>query len=187
MLSHSRFRAGLVMACAVILISGFVKIPAALAQDATIKIVVVDLERVVGGSAAGQELQARLEKFQEEVKAEGVQKAEAARAIRQRMVEGVNSLTEDKLTELQKQYEDATIDIRRFQDDKQREGQKMQAEGLREIERKLQPVFEQIRDEGGFDLILNNVAGVVVMASERVDITKQVIDKLNAASSASGN
>ncbi len=176
-------RAGLMIAGAVIVFSGLLATTAG-AQETPINIVVVDLERVVGQSASGKALQEKLAKFQEQVKAEGEAKAAAARDIRQRIADGANSLSEDKLNQLQKDYEDATIDIRRFQDDKQREGQKMQGEGLREIEKQLQPVFEKIRDEGGYDLILNNVAGVVVMANEKVDITPLVVEKLNAAASA---
>ena len=158
------------------------------AQEAPIKIVVVDLERVVAQSAAGQALQAKLTDFQKEVQTDGEKKAAAARDIRQRIADGANSLSEDKLAQLQKDYEDATIDIRRFQDDKQREGQKMQTEGLQEIEKQLQPVFEKIRDENGYDLILNNIAGVVVMANAKVDITPMVIEALNAAAGgAAGN
>ncbi len=177
----ARVRAGLVIAGALILVSAFQAVPSASAQEKPIKIVVVDLERVVAQSAAGKVLQDRLAKFQEEVKTEGEGKAAAARDIRQRISEGANSLSEEKLTQLQKDYEDATIAIRRFQDDKQREGQKMQGEGLREIEKQLQPIFEAIRTEGGYDLIINNVPGVVVMANERVDITQEVIDRLNTA------
>ncbi len=180
MFNHIRLRAGLMIAGAFILLGGL--LPATADAQDSIKIVVVDLEQVVARSAAGQALQATLVKFQEEVKAEGEAKAAAARDIRQRIADGANSLSEDKLNQLQKDYEDAGIDIRRFQDDKQREGQKIQGEGLREIEKQLQPVFEMIRDEGGYDLIINNVAGVVVMANEKVDITPLVIEKLNAAS-----
>ncbi len=168
---------------ALALVLGVLLATGAGAQEA-LTIVVVDLERVVAQSAAGQALQAQLVKFQEDVKAQGEAKAAAARDIRQRIADGANSLSEDKLNQLQKDYEDATIDIRRFQDDKQREGQKMQTEGLREIEKQLQPVFEKIRDEGGYDLILNNVAGVVVMANDKVDITPLVVERLNAAAAA---
>jgi outer membrane protein len=150
------------------------------AQETTIKIAVVDLERVVATSAAGQELGARLEQFQQQVQGEVDVLRNEAQAIRQRVAEGGDSLTEEKLAELQKEFEDKTIAIRRFRDDKQREGQKIQAEGLREIEKLLEPVFQKIRDEQGYDLIINNVPGVVVMANERVDITPQVIAALNA-------
>ena len=94
-------------------------------------------------------------------------------------LQGLMSISE-KLAELNKQLEDATIDIRRYRDDKEREGQKMQADGLKEIEKQLEPIFEEVRNEGGYDLILNNVPGVVVMVGERAEITQKVLDKLNA-------
>ena len=149
------------------------------AQDA-VKIAVVDLDYIVAQSPAGQQLQSQLAAFQETVQAEIEAKTEAARTIRQRMTEGANSLSEDKLAELQKELEDAGIEIRRFRDDKQREGEKMQAEGLRGIEQQLEPVFTAVRDEGGYDIILNNVPGVVVMTSDSVNITQQILDRLSA-------
>lgn len=154
------------------------------AQDAAVKIAVVDLEIVVAGSEAGKQLQAQLESFQKKVQEDGNALNENGREIQRRIAEGANSLADDKLAELQKQYEDATIALRRFRDDKQREGQKLQSEGLREIERQLEPIFKQIQEQKGYDLILNNVPGVVVMANERIDITAQVIDLLNASENA---
>lgn len=168
-------RAALVVAAA--LVAGLAG-PLA-AQPQQIKIAVVDLELVVANSPSGKALQQKLEKFQQEIQGEAEAMSEKARDIRKRMTEGANSLTEDKLAELNKQYEDQMILIRRFRDDKQREGQKMQTEGLREIEKQLKPVFEKIRDEGGYDLILNNVPGVVVMANDKVDITQDVVSKMN--------
>ena len=154
--------------------------PSAAAQGAGINIAVVDLEYVVAQSPAGKELQGKLEKFQQEVRGEVENRTNVARDIQKRLAEGVNSLAEDKLSKLQQEYEDATIAIRRYRDDKTREGQKMQSDGLKEIEQQLEPIFEKIRAEGNYDLILNNVPGVVVMAGERVDITLKVIERLKA-------
>lgn len=167
------------------LVLGLVAAPAA-AQGPQIKIAVVDLEAVVAQSPAGRALQQKLEGFQQQISGEAEKMAERARDIRKRMTEGANSLTDDKLAELNKEYEDQTIAIRRFRDDKQREGQKMQQEGLRDIEKQLRPVFEKIRDEGGYDLILNNVPGVVVMANEKVDITAAVVAKMSSTGAGGG-
>lgn len=175
MFRRHRALAGLLCALAGLLLAG-----TAQGQDA-IKIAVVDLEAVVAQSSSGKALQAKLEKFQQDVQVEADALAENARGIRTRMAEGANTLTAEKLAELQKQYEDETIKMRRLRDDKQREGQKMQAEGLREIERQLEPIFKQIQEQEGYDLIINNVPGVVVMANERVDITGMVVGRLNAA------
>ncbi len=155
-------------------------LPAAAQQNQPINIAVVDLDFVVAQSPAGQALGKKLEEFKKTAQAEVEGKQKQAADLRNRIRDGVNSLSEDKLAELQKQLEDVAIEIRRFGDDKQREGQKMQDEGLRQIEKQLEPVFAKIRDDNGYDLILNRVPGVVVMAGERVDITKKVIEALQA-------
>lgn len=153
--------------------------PLAAAQE--LKIAVVNLDRLVAQSAAGKALQTRLEQFQQQVQSQGDAMTAAANDLRQQIANGANTLSEERLSELQKELEDKAIEIRRFRDDKQREGQKIQTEGLREIESKLGPIFEAIRAEGNYDLIINNVPGVVVMASERIDITQTVLDRFNAA------
>ena len=177
MLSTIRARVGFLLAGAILVQGSFLAVAA---QEPTIKIAVVDLERVFVLSNAGKDLQTKLEAFQQQVQAEGERMTEKANEIRKRAAEGGQSLTEEKLTELQKQYEDEAIAIRRFRDDKQREGEKMKNEGLAEIEKLLEPVFKAIRDERGYDLILNNVPGIVVMANDKVDITKDIVDRLNA-------
>ena len=142
------------------------------------KIAVVDLERVVILSPQGKALQSKLEKFQEDVRNEAESMNKISQDIRRKVQEGANSLSEDKLAELQRQFEDQSIKIRRFTDEKQREGQKMQQQGLKDIEKELEPVMKQIQTQHGFDLILNNTPGIVVMTSEKVDITQLVIGTL---------
>jgi len=171
-------RACLVLAA--VLLTAALAAGKAAAQDAPVKVAVVNLDYIVANSPAGKSLQAKLDAFRTDVQAEAEKRAETARDLRRRIAEGANTLSEDKLAELQRQYEDAQIDIKRYQDDKQREGQKMQADGLKGIENELEPVFTKVRDEGGYDLILNNVPGVVVMISPRIDITQQVVDRLKA-------
>lgn len=151
------------------------------AQDAAPKIGVVDVERVVAESPQGQELQARLESFQSEVQAQLNVMQEEARAIRRRISEGGSTLSQERITQLEKEYEDAGIAIRRYRDDKQREAQKMQEQGLRKIEKVLEPVFEQAREDMGLDILLNRVPGVVILISDRVDITDAMIERVAAA------
>ena len=168
---------------AILSLVSFAAVPVA-AQEAPLKIAVVDVEVVVAESPQGKALQTRLEEFQTQVQGELQRMQNDAQAIQQRITDGANSLSEDRLNELNKELEDATIAIRRYRDDKQRQGTKIQEEGLMGIEQVLQPVFAEVRDEMGFDLILNRVPGVVLMISERVDITPLMVQRLNAASAA---
>ena len=153
----------------------------AAAQERPLNIGVVDLDFVASQSSAGKALKEKLDTFQQAAQAALAPLEEKASNIRQQGVDGVNSLSQERLAELQQSYEDAVREARRLRESKQREGEKMQAEGLQAIEAQLGPVFEKVRDEGGYDLILNNAPGIVVMAGERVEITQLVIDRLNAA------
>ena len=173
----------IVRGSAIILLISFSVAPVG-AQEAPLKIAVVDVEIVVAESPQGKALQVRLEQFQNQVQAEMQRLQNDAQAIQQRITDGANSLSEDRLSELNKELEDATIAMRRYRDDKQREGNKILEEGLVGIEQVLQPVFAQVRDEMGFDLILNRVPGVVLMISERVDVTALMIQRLNEATTA---
>ncbi len=176
----------------ILLALGFVGGASSLAaQQAAAKIAVVDLDQVVAKSQAGQELQAKLEQFQKDAQAQADKLAQAASDLQKRISDGRQSLSEETLADLQKQLEDKTVEMRRFRDDKQREGQQIQNDGLDKVEKQLRPVFKAIREEGGYDLILNKVPGVVVSSSDRIDITAEVIDRLDkaqpAAKQPSGN
>lgn len=156
------------------------------AQDSSapqppLKIAVVDLEAVASASPAGLALQKELADFEAAVQAEGKGKTDRALELQGLIRDGANSLTPEKLSEYQRELEDLTIQLQRFQDDKQREGQQMQAEGLRKVEAELEPVFKALQEQEGYDLILNKVPGVVVIAGDRADITQLVIDRLTAA------
>ncbi len=165
-----------VLGTAILILAG-----AAMAQQAPIRVAVIDLDRLVAQSNVGQQLQKKLEDFQKQVQTEGKALADKARATKKLIDDGAISLSQERLTVLQAQFEDEGTKVRRFTEAKQREGAKMRDDGLQEIEVKLQPVLDTVQSEGNYDLILNRALGVVVMASDRVDITDQVIAAFNAA------
>lgn len=171
-----------VMGLATLMLAG-----AAVAQEAAVKIAVIDLDRLVAQSVAGNALQKKLEDFQKAVTTEGKALADKARATKKLIDDGAISLSEERLAELQQQFEDESIKVRRFTEAKQREGAKMRDDGLQEIEEKLQPVLDAVQTEGNYDLILNRALGVVVMASDRVDITDRVIAAFDAAETGGGD
>ncbi len=156
------------------------------AQEAPISIAVIDLDRLVAQSLAGRQLQGKLEQFQIQVQTEGKALADKARATQKLIADGANSLSEERLVELQAQYEDEGTKVRRFTETKQREGTKLRDDGLKQIEEKLQPVLDKVQSEGNYDIILNRALGIVVMASDRVDITDKVIEAFDEAEVGAG-
>lgn len=149
------------------------------AQEEPIRIAVVNMEQVIAQSAAGSALNDKLKAFQEEAQAQIAEQQKTIQEMREKVTEATtNGEDQAQLINLQKQYEDATLQLRRFSDDKQREVQKIRAEGLNGIEKQFDPVFEAIQEEFKYDLILNQQPGVVLMVGDRVNITDMVIERL---------
>ena len=150
----------------------------ALAQEEPLKIAVVNMDQVIAQSAAGSALNEKMKAFQEEAQGQVEDQQKRIQELRQKVSDGVNTEDQAQLVNLQKQYEDATLQLRRFRDDKAREAQKIRAEGLQEIEKQFEPVFAAIQEEFDYDLILNQQSGVVLMVGEKINITQMVIDRL---------
>ena len=148
------------------------------AQEEPLKIAVVNMDQVIAQSTAGAALNEQLSAFQEETRGQIEAQQKRIQELRQKVSDGVNTEDQAQLVNLQKQYEDASLQLRRFSDDKSREAQKIQAEGLQEIEKQFQPVFEAIQEEFDYDLILNQQSGVVLMVGDRINITQTMIDRL---------
>ncbi len=149
-----------------------------LAQEEPFKIGVVNLDAIIAESPGGKELHTKLEAFREEALAETEALKAKANDTQKEIDKGVGVLPDDTLRALEKQLEDAMISLRRHQEEKQREAQKIRSDGLNEIEKQLNPILKEFQTEMGYDLILSNRSGLVLMAGERADIAGQVLERL---------
>ena len=150
-------------------------------DEAPAKIAVINLDFVALGSPAGQALQQQVLTFQQDLAAELQVRQDAARGIEQRVAEA-DSLSEEERRVLEREYQDALTGLQRFQQDKQEEATLLRADGLARIQSEIAPVIERIQVELGYDIVLNSQNGLIVIYSERVDITQLVVDRLQAAS-----
>ena len=146
------------------------------AQETSLKIAVVDIDRVVVMSARGKALQQRLQTLEQETQATLEAKAQTIKTLR----DSAAGKTADEQRQLAKQIEDETLAGRRIREDAERSAQKIQDTELESIRQALTPVFETIQGESGYDLILNYNPALVISASEGVDITERVIQTLDA-------
>ena len=149
------------------------------AADGPLRIGVIDLDAAAFGSPAGQVLAQQLTDFQQELAAELQVRQEAVRAVELRVAEA-DSLTVDERRVLEREYQDALTAFQRYQQDKQEEATALQDDGRERIRGELAPVIEAIQAELGYDLILNATSPIIILFSERVDITQLVIDRLAA-------
>lgn len=166
----------------------------ATAQEApsrdSVKIAVIESERIVAESAEGRAALESLRELREQKMEEGQRLQQEITSLRQRIDEGGNALSEDRRDELRKEYEDKVIAFRRFQDDADRELSKRRDETLAKIEKEVLEVIHEIGREGDYTIIMNKFQSGLVYADDAIDITDQVVERFNArqeAQAASGN
>jgi len=154
-------------------------------QTAGLHIAVIDSDRIVAESARGKEILGRLKQVQDAKVAEGRQLQAEIEELQARLEEGQLSLAPERLGELNKQLEDKVISIRRFQDDAERELGKMQEEQLAVVERSVLQIIDEFGREQNYTFIFNKFRSGLVFASPSVDVTDEIIRRLDAAAAGS--
>lgn len=144
----------------------------------SVSIAVVDMDEVIASSSAGKALQEKLDTFQTETRTEAETRQGKLVEMRDRLTDEEGGLNTAERAELQKSFEEASLDLRRFQDEKTLEAQKIRNDGMIELQGQVEPIFKALQEEFDYDLILNAQSGAVMMAGERIDITQKVIDRL---------
>ena len=153
----------------------------AFAQNAPARVAVIDVQKVLTQSTAGKAAYEKLKKMQDD----RVEKAKSMDEELRKLDADINakklSLSEDKLTEMQKQLADKRIAMQRFAQDADREIGEARDRELQALEAKIKPVIDALGKEMGLAAIFNKFESGLVYASDAIDITQTVVERFNAA------
>lgn len=151
------------------------------AQTTPARLAVIDVNKVLTSSAAGKASYDKLKKMQEERMERAKGMDEELKKLNSDIETKRLSLSEDKLTEMQKQLADKRINMQRFAQDAEREIGEARDKELMALEAKIKPVIDAIGKEMGLAAIFNKFESGLVYASDAVDITDTVIKRFNEA------
>ena len=151
------------------------------AQGAPSRVAVIDVQKVLQSSTAGKQAYDRLKKMQEDRIAKAKKMDDEIAALDNDINSKKLSLSEDKLTDMQKQLSDKKIAMQRYAQDADREVGEARDKALLELENKIKPVIDQMGKEMGLAAIFNKFESGLVYASDAIDITDTVITRFNAA------
>ncbi|HRY45127.1 MAG TPA: OmpH family outer membrane protein, partial [Thermoanaerobaculia bacterium] len=118
MIGNRMFVAGVVATAAL------VALPVS-AQSAQ-KVGVIEVQRIVQDSAVGKESLARIQKVSAAKQEDLTKRQTELRDLEKRIQEQGKSLSEEAMEKLQKDYQQKALDLKRFQDDAQRELEELQ-------------------------------------------------------------
>ena len=151
------------------------------AQAQQVRVAVIDVQRVVTESDPGKASLEKLKQLQNQKLEQGKRLQQELDALRTQFTKQRFTLSEEKLTVLQKQIEDKTIALKRFQDDAQRELEDARKRELDGLEQKIMPIINQLGKEKKLTLIFNKFQSGRVYADEAGDITDEIIQRFNTS------
>jgi len=154
------------------------------AQTAPARVAVIDVQKVLTTSTAGKAAYDRLKKLQDDRMARAQKMQEDMTALNNDINTKKLSLSEEKLTDMQKQLTDKQVALQRFGQDADKEITDARDKALQELEAKIKPVIDSLGKEMGLAAIFNKFESGLVYASEAIDITDTVIKRFNEATSA---
>jgi len=154
-------------------------VAAAQAPAASQKIAVIEVQRIIQESAVGKEALARVGRLQQAKQEDLARRQKELRDLEQKIQEQGKSLSEDAMEKLQKDYQAKAVDLKRFQDDAQRDLEDAQRKELKTLEERIMPVIDAVGKELGYGLVFNKFNSGLLYASEDVDITNAVITRFN--------
>lgn len=153
--------------------------PSGAPASASVRIAVIDVERLVRDSALGKEAFGRVKKLSDDKKSENDRLQKELRDIEQKLSTQGQSLSDDKREQLQKQYNEKGIDYKSFTEKATRDLDQAQKKELADLERRVFPIITQLGKERGYTLIFNKFQSGLVFADDAADITEDVLKRFN--------
>jgi outer membrane protein len=153
--------------------------PAPFPQGA--KIGFVNIQRVVLESAEGKASSGKVNALIQRKQTEGAEKNKQLQANQQKLQQSGGVLSDSARTQLEKEIERQQVEAQRFQQDAQAEINELQQELQSEFIKRVSPVLQQVATEKGLHALFNFQEAGVAWADPGLDLTSEVVKKLDAA------
>ena len=145
------------------------------------KIAFFNPQAVFQASADGRAAVARVNALIQKKQTENADKAKLLQGNQQKLQTSGSVMNETARVQLEKEIEKQTKDAERFQQDAQAEIQELQQEVQNEFVKKLSPIVEALAVEKGLHLVFNASESGIAWATPGLDLTQEVIKKLDAS------
>ena len=155
----------------------------ALGQSSNGKVAVLNYSAVIRESSAGKQLFAEFEKKVTARRTQFEQTSNEISTLQRQLVEQAASLNPDAQRALTKNIDSKNTQLKRDQEDAQKEFGEMQQQIVRQIATLLRPVVEKYAQEQKISLIVN-LSQEVFFVNPAIEITQEIIDQFNNSAAA---
>jgi outer membrane protein len=143
-----------------------------------IRIAVIDVNKILNESEAGQVAKKKMEARYEELKKSIDARQEEARKLKEEIDKQKVMLGKEKLKEKEDALQAKVNELRQMTQEGEKEMQARQGEMTREVLKVVEVQLDSVVKAEKLDLVLERSAGVV-HSSEALDITQRVLDLVN--------
>ncbi|MFO7694924.1 MAG: OmpH family outer membrane protein [Vicinamibacterales bacterium] len=154
--------------------------PAPVAFPEGAKYAFLNIQRIASESSEGKTSSSRIEALRAKKAAELTEKNKAVESLQAKQRSAV--LGEAAAAQIQKEIDKTQVEIQRMTQDAQAELQDLQNELQLDFQRKVGPVIESVAREKGLQLLFSQADSGLVWADAGLDLTAEVIRRLDAAS-----
>jgi outer membrane protein len=145
------------------------------------KVAYVVLQRIANESADGRVATTRIQALQQKKAAELNEKNKQLTGLQQKLEKEGSVMSASVAGDMQKQIEKLNHEVQRFTQDAQGEVQELQQQLQQEFQQRLEPVIQQVATEMGLQFVFNGPDAGLVWADSALDISAEIIKKLDAA------
>ena len=164
----------------ILLILGFLFLSFALLQaQQTVKIGVVDSQKILFNSNRGKEVLAQLEKKSKEMQSKLDKLDKEIQQLENKISTQRVALDPEALTKLGDELQKKRTERQRFWEDSQREIASLRARLFTKMRNEILPIIQQIGKEKGYTLIVDLGDAGAIYWDPAVDITDEVIKRYN--------
>jgi len=142
----------------------------------------INIQRIASESSEGKASSARIEALRSKKASELTEKNKTVEALQAKQRSAV--MSEAAAAQVQKDIDKTQVEIQRMTQDAQAELQELQNELQLDFQRKVGPVIESVAREKGLQLLFSQTDSGLVWADVGLDLTAEVIRRMDAASAA---
>jgi outer membrane protein len=146
------------------------------------RVAYVVLQRIANESADGRVATTRIQALQQKKAAELNEKNKQLTGMQAKLEKEGSVMNASASADLQKNIEKLNVELQRFTQDAQAEVQELQQQLQQEFQQRLEPVIQSVATEMGLHFVFNGPDAGLVWADQSLDISTEVIKKLDLAS-----
>jgi outer membrane protein len=145
------------------------------------KIAYIDLQYIASNSAEGKSATTKIQEFAKKKTAELETKQKALEAARSKLLQGGTVLSDTARSQMEKDIDKMTRELQYAQQDAQSEQQQLTNDLQTEFQTKLNPIIDQVAKEKGLQLVLSIADSGAVWADTGLNISAEVMKRLDAS------